>query len=123
MDTTPLTYDISIQEIFDMEHALDEFNRTKGRMVDDFKNIVDDAEALLQATAKVPGDAFATERAKLGEKLKKAKARLAEVEQRVFEKAKQAAKVTDHSVHDNPWTAVGVSAAIGMLIGFLVAKR
>lgn len=106
-----------------MERALDEFNRTKDQMVDEFKNIVNDAESLLQATAKVPGDAFATERAKLGEKLKHAKARLVEVEERVFEKAKKAAKATDHYVHDNPWTAVGVGAAIGMLIGFLVAKR
>lgn len=106
-----------------MEQALNEFNRTKGKVVDDFKTIVNDAEALLQATAQVSGEGFAAERAKFSEKLKLAKARVAEAEQRIFEKAKQAATATDHYVHDNPWTAVGVAAAAGMLIGFLVAKR
>jgi ElaB/YqjD/DUF883 family membrane-anchored ribosome-binding protein len=106
-----------------MEQALNEFNRTKGKVVDDFKTIVNDAEALLQATAHVSGEGFAVERAKFAEKLKLAKTRVTEAEQRVFEKAKQAATATDHYVHDNPWTAVGVAAAAGMLIGFLVAKR
>ncbi len=106
-----------------MAITTDDFSRTKGKLVDDFKDVVENAENLLQATAKVTGESFATERAKLGEKLKQAKMRLVEVEQRVVDKAKYAAEATDHYVHDNPWTAVGVSAAVGMLIGFLVAKR
>ncbi len=106
-----------------MEQTLDEFNRTKGKVVDDLKTIVNDAEALLQATAQVSGEGFAAERAKYAEKFKQAKIRLAEAEQRVVEKAKQAAAATDNYVHDNPWTAVGVAAAVGMLIGFLAARR
>lgn len=106
-----------------MEQALDEFNRTKGKVVDDFKSIVNDAEALMQATAHVSGEGFAAERAKFSDKLQYAKTRLAEAEHRVVEKAKQAATATDHYVHENPWTAVGVAAAVGMLIGFLAARR
>ena len=106
-----------------MEQILDEFNRTKGKVVDDFNTIVNDAEALLQATAHVSGEGFAAQRTKFTEKLNVAKMRLADAEQRVVEKAKQAAQATDHYVHDNPWTAVGVAAAVGMLIGFLAAKR
>lgn len=106
-----------------MEQTVDELNRTKGRVVDDFRTVVDDAEALLHATAQVSGEGFAAERAKFGEKLKHAKIRLAESEQRVFEKARQAATVTDRYVHDNPWQAVGIAAAVGMLIGFLAARR
>lgn len=106
-----------------MEQALDEFNRTKGKVVDDFKSIVNDAEALLQATAHVTGEGFVAERTKFTEKLNLAKLRLVDAEQRIVEKAKQAAQATDHYVHDNPWTAVGVAAAVGMLIGFLAAKR
>ena len=106
-----------------MEQILDEFNRTKGKVVDDFNTIVNDAEALLQATAHVSGEGFAAQRTKFTEKLNLAKTRLADAEQLVVEKAKQAALATDHYVHDNPWTAVGVAAAVGMLIGFLAAKR
>lgn len=106
-----------------MEQALDEFNRTKGKVVEDFKTIVNDAEALLQATAHVSGENFAAERTKFIQKLNLAKLHLVDAEQRVVEKAKQAVQTTDHYVHENPWTAVGVAAAIGLLIGFVAAKR
>ena len=106
-----------------MEQAIGEFNRTKGKMVDDFKLIISDADDLLQATAKVSGEGFNLARAKFAEKLKTAKASLADAEQLVVDKAKQAATATDDYVKGNPWTAVGIAAGIGILIGFLVAKR
>ena len=106
-----------------MEQAIGEFNRTKGKMVDDFKSIVSDADDLLRATAKVSGEGFNLTRAKFEEKIKTAKASLAEAEQIVVDKAKQAATATDDYVKGNPWTAVGMAAGVGVLIGFLVAKR
>ena len=48
-----------------------------------------------------------------------AKARLADVSQPVVRKARR----VDDYVHGSPWTAVGVAAAAGVLIGFLAAKR
>lgn len=106
-----------------MENTMDDFSRTKNKVTDDFKNIVNDAEDLLDASAHVTGDAFAAQRAKFAEKFQYAKTRLVEAEKQVVEKAKQAATATDHYVHDNPWTAVGIASAIGMLIGFLAARR
>ena len=106
-----------------MEQAIGEFNRTKGKMVDDFKSIVSDADDLLRATAKVSGEGFNLTRAKFEEKIKTAKASLAEAEQIVVDKARQAATATDDYVKGNPWTAVGMAAGVGVLIGFLVAKR
>ncbi|MHB8474445.1 MAG: DUF883 family protein [Gammaproteobacteria bacterium] len=92
-------------------------------MVDDFKSIVNDADDLLQATAKVSGEGFNLARDKLTEKLKNAKASLADAEQLVLDRAKQAATATDDYVNDNPWTSVGIAAGVGLLIGFLAAKR
>ncbi len=105
------------------EETMGEFNRTKGKMVDDFKVIVSDADDLLQATAKVSGEGFNLARAKFAEKLKTAKASLADAEQLVVDKAKQAATATDDYVKGNPWTAVGIAAGVGILIGFLLGKR
>lgn len=105
------------------EQAMGEFNRTKGKMVDDFKAIVTDAEDLLQATAKVSGEGFNVARAKFVERLRTAKSSLADAEQLVVDRTKQAAKVTDDYVKDNPWTAVGIAAAVGIIVGFLAAKR
>jgi ElaB/YqjD/DUF883 family membrane-anchored ribosome-binding protein len=100
-----------------------EFNRTKGKMVDDFKAIIRDADELLQATAKVSGEGFTVARTKFAEKLKSAKTSLAQTEGQVVDKARQAATATDDYVKGNPWTAVGVAAGVGILIGFLFAKR
>jgi ElaB/YqjD/DUF883 family membrane-anchored ribosome-binding protein len=35
--------------------------------------------------------------------------------------ARQAAKVTDSYVHDNPWRAIGIGALAGLLLGYLVS--
>lgn len=106
-----------------MEQAKSDFNRTKGKMVDDFKAIVSDADELLQATAKVSGEGLNMARARFSEKLQTAKASLIDAEQIVVDKAKQAATVTDDYVKSNPWTAVSVAAGIGLFIGFLAGKR
>jgi ElaB/YqjD/DUF883 family membrane-anchored ribosome-binding protein len=105
------------------EKTVGEFNRTKGKMVDDFKAIVTDADDLLHATAKVSGEGFNAAREKFAEKLTSAKTSLAEAEKHVVDRAKQAATATDDYVKGNPWTAAGIAAGVGLLIGFLVAKR
>ena len=38
-------------------------------------------------------------------------------------KYKQASNVIDGYVSNNPWSAIGIAAAIGALIGFLTARR
>jgi ElaB/YqjD/DUF883 family membrane-anchored ribosome-binding protein len=102
-----------------MEHAAGEFNRAKGKMADDLKMIVSDGEELLKATVNASGEGIIAARAKFAEKVMSAKAKLADVSQPVIEKARQA----DDYVHGSPWNVIGVAAAVGILIGFLAAKR
>ena len=103
-----------------MNHtAARELNRAKGKMADDLRMIVSDGEELLKAAANASGEGFTAARAKFAEQVVSAKAKLADVSQPVVERARQA----DDYVHGCPWTAIGAAAAIGMLIGFLAAKR
>jgi ElaB/YqjD/DUF883 family membrane-anchored ribosome-binding protein len=51
-----------------------------------------------------------------------AKLKLQEYEGQAVDHAKAAARYTDDYVHDNPWRAVGVAAAVG-LIGLLMNRR
>jgi len=102
-----------------MEQRAGGFNQAKGKMADDLKMIVSDGEELLKAAANASGESFTAARAKFAEKVVSAKAKLADALQPVVHKARQA----DGYVHDSPWTAIGVAAAAGILVGFLVAKR
>ncbi len=96
---------------------------TKQKLINDFKVVVTDAEALLKATAGQSGEALAAMRAKVGESLTTAKAKLVETEEALVVKTKAAASATDEYVHNNPWKAVGVAAGIGLLVGLLIGRR
>lgn len=81
--------------------------------------MVADAEALLKATASHGGDEVAELRAKVEESIKTVKVRMAEEQAALMAKTKEAAKATDVYVHDHPWTAVGVAAGVGLVVGLL----
>lgn len=104
-----------------MEKLSDEV--TKEQLIDDFKVVVADAEALLKATANQGGEKLAEVRAKAEESLRVVKARMAEAQAALLVKTKEAAKATDIYVHENPWKAVGVAAAVGLVIGLLIGRR
>ncbi len=95
----------------------------KEKLVADFKVVVADAEALLRATASDAGEKVVVAREKIQSSLAEAKVQLARAEAAIVDKTKQAARVTDQYVHDNPWKAVGISACVGLVIGVLIARR
>jgi len=93
------------------------------QLVSDLKSVVNDAEALLNATSTQTGDTIKTVRARAEESLRQAKARLTEIEQDAMRRAKEIADATDEYVRDNPWQSVGIAAGIGLLLGVLLGRR
>ena len=106
-----------------MDRAVDEFERARGRMAGDFRNMITDSEDLLKAAASVSGEGFSAARSKFEQKLHSAKAALADASQPVLDTTRKSVAAADDYVHGNPWTAIGVAVAAGLLIGFLTAKR
>jgi len=98
-------------------------NLAKDKIVHDFKTVYADVEELLRATASQTGEKIGVIRERLQEHMHKAKDRLADTKEVVIDKTKQAAKVTDEYVHDNPWHAVGIAACAGLVIGMLISRR
>lgn len=92
-------------------------------MIDDIKLVVADAEALLKETAHQGGERMTEVRAKAEESIRAMKVRLAGAQTALLVQTKAAAKATDVYVHENPWQAAGVAAAVGVLIGLLIARR
>lgn len=100
-----------------------ETQTAKERVIKDFRAVVMDTEELLKATANQTGDRIAAARARMEESLASTKKQLAELEEKVLEKAKAAAQATDRMVHENPWKSVGIAAAVGLLLGMLIRRR
>ena len=92
------------------DRAMHDFDRAKGKMAADFKTMITDSEDLLKAAASVSGEGFGAARSKFEERVKNAKAMLADASPPEY-------------IRGNPWTAVGIAVAAGLLMGFLVAKR
>ena len=95
---------------------------SKQKLVSDMKVVVADAEEILRATAGVAGDKMGDLRERIGERLRDAKLRLADAEAALVDRTKAAARATDDFVHENPWRAVGVAAAVGLLLGVIIGR-
>jgi len=93
------------------------------QLVSDMKSAIADAEDMLHATADQAGEKVASMRARLQERLKGARARLADAEAALVTKTRAAARATDAYVHESPWTAVGVAAGVGLLVGLILGRR
>ena len=104
-------------------NATTETEAAKEKLIRDFKAVVADTEELLKATASQTGEKVAAARAKVEESLAATKKRLADLEQGLIEKTKAAARATDELVHEHPWQAVGIAAAVGFLLGMLTSRR
>ncbi len=95
----------------------------RDKLVTGMKAVISDAEELLRATAGQAGEKAQVARARVEESLRAAKVKLSDAEESVARQAKVAAQATDEYVHANPWRAVGFAAAVGVIVGMLIARR
>ena len=93
------------------------------QLVSDIKSAISDAEEILEATAEQTGEKVATLRARIQERLRAARGRLVEAEDALLEKSRAAARATDAYVHESPWTAIGIAAGIGFVVGLALGRR
>lgn len=89
----------------------------------DIQNVVSDAQELLRTVQTEGEGKLADVKAKVSQQLDSAKQMLTQLQSTVQDGAKAAVDSTDTYVRANPWRAVGISAALGALIGFLAARR
>jgi ElaB/YqjD/DUF883 family membrane-anchored ribosome-binding protein len=96
---------------------------SKDKLVDDLKNLVADAEGLLKATASQAGEKVAEARQKIEQSLIEGKKALADAEKTLRQKSKECAELADDYVRDNPWSAVGIAAGVGLVLGLLIRGK
>lgn len=93
------------------------------KLAREMRTLVSDAEEMLEAARKQGGEHLGAARDKLERSVRVAKSELAGIEHEIVESARRAARQTDEYVHDHPWTAVGVGAGVGLLLGLLIGRR
>ena len=96
---------------------------TRDELLSDFKGLIGDAEALLRATADQAGEKVTAARQRIEQRLEEGKKSVAEADALLLERTKEAARSADVFEHENPWNAEGSAAALGLLVGLLVARK
>jgi ElaB/YqjD/DUF883 family membrane-anchored ribosome-binding protein len=89
--------------------AADTFQSHKERMGRDIGGMVNDAKDLLKNYG--------------GKHIDAAREGFTQAQTVMTDAAKQYADVTDEYVRANPWKALGIAAATGVLVGILLARR
>lgn len=85
----------------------------------DMGTLVEDARALVAATADVAGEKVSEARKRLAAALESGK----EMYGRVRDKAAEGAKAADEAVHEHPYQAIAIAFGVGAIIGYLVSRR
>ena len=86
-------------------------------LADELRNVVRQAEALLQALAEDKNEAVGVLRERVQSAVGAAKSRLSDIESQASAVAQRASVATQAYVRENPWTVVGGAVATGLLLG------
>jgi ElaB/YqjD/DUF883 family membrane-anchored ribosome-binding protein len=87
------------------------------------RRMVKETENFLQAAAQTGDEKFMTIRGQLAEQVRNMRWQLDELEDNAVHKARHAARVADQTIHGHPYGAIGIAVAVGLLVGFLAARR
>ena len=82
------------------------------KLMDELRAVINDAEELLRITADQSGPKIQEVRARAEESLRAAREHL-----------QGAGRQLDAQIRENPWAAVGIAAAVGLLAGVLLSRK
>lgn len=88
----------------------------------DVAKVIDDAEELLAQAAASTGEQAAELQRRGMRLLRQAAEKAQDLQDTLVERSRAAALATDDYVHDHPWKAIGMAAAIGFVAGLLINR-
>jgi len=92
---------------------------TPGALRHDAHTLVEDARALLEATAQITDEKVTEARKRLTEALETGQEAYENLRERVL----LGAKAADRAVHEHPYPTMAVAFGVGALVGFLLSRR
>ena len=95
----------------------------RSELSDGLNRMVNEADLLLKKASETTGQEYESTLRKAEAQLRKAKSEFIRLEEAALLNAKYAARATDRAVHEHPYTAMGLAAGIGLLLGLLITHR
>lgn len=95
----------------------------RDKLMADLRVVIGDAEELLKITAGQAGDKAADLRSRIEQRLTAARQDLARLQESAAFEVRHAGRAADTYVRENPWTAVGIAAGAGLVLGLLISRR
>lgn len=89
----------------------------------ELKSLADTLEEVLSASTGKSKSELDKLRSKAEKALKESRYRLGETSDVIAKQTREAAAKADDYVRENPWTGVGIGAAIGVVLGVLLTRR
>jgi len=92
-------------------------------LMNDLQSVLEDAEALLSATAGQAGERIQQVRARAEETVRAVRDRMSAAQEELTRRAREALGEADEYLRENPWQALGITAGVAFLVGLLAGRR
>lgn len=99
-----------------------DFERQKEALMKEVRSVLAEVENLYETSVDNGTDQAKALKAKVQDKLSRAKSQLLDLESSVVDKAKETAARTDELVREQPYYAMGVAALAGVALGVLLSN-
>ena len=89
----------------------------------ELKSLADTLEEVLNTSGDKSKEELSKLRVKAEKALQESRYRIGETSDLIARQTREAAAKTDEYVRNNPWTSVGIGAAVGVVLGVLLTRR
>lgn len=89
----------------------------------ELKSLADTLEEVLSSSGDKSKEEMSKIRSKAEYALRESRHRLSETSDVIAKQTREAAAKADNYVRENPWTGVGIGAAVGVVLGVLLSRR
>lgn len=89
----------------------------------ELKYLADTLEEVLNSSTDKSKEELGKLRSKAESVLKDSRVRLSDTSDAIVKQTRETAARADEYVRENPWTGVGIGAAVGLVVGVLLSRR